>query len=142
MLSMLALPLMIPGWRPEMLRLSMVYGVAHLLAFADAATGRIQGWVPTGSTSKPRKNRTPARAAVILRSWVVATQGLMAWALVRDVPVYGLPAYWIPIALAIMQAVVLLPLLLPGYGTTGIKLRRKRDTHPVRDIRQSSQAMA
>ena len=124
MLSMVTLPLMIPGWRPEMLRLSMVYGVAHLLACADAATGRIQGWVPTGSTSKPAKNRTPARAAVILRGWVVVTQGLVAWALIRDVPVYGLPAYWIPVALAVMQAIVLLPLLLPGYGTTGIKLRR------------------
>ena len=124
MLSMLTLPLMIPGWRPEMLRLSMVYGVAHLLACVDAATGRIQGWVPTGSTSKPKKNRTPARAAVILRGWVAVTQGLMAWALVRDVPVYGLPAYWIPAALAIMQAMVLLPLLLPGYGTIGINVRR------------------
>ena len=138
MLSMLALPLMIPGWRPEMLRLSMVYGVAHLLAFADAVTGRIQGWVPTGSASagKLRKNRTPARAAIILRGWVVITQILMWWALARDLPVYGLPAYWIPIALAAMQSVVLLPLLLPGYGTTGITLRRKHDTQLVRDVRR------
>ena len=141
MLSMLALPLMIPGWRPEMLRLSMVYGVAHLLAFSDALTGRIQGWVPTGSAGGLRKNRTPARAAVILRGWVILTQGLMAWALVRDVPVYGLPAYWIPVALAILQAVVLLPLLLPGYGTTGFRRRRRKNgIHLVRDTCQPSQA--
>ena len=29
MLSMATLPLMVPGWRPEMLRLSVVYAVAH-----------------------------------------------------------------------------------------------------------------
>ena len=130
MLSMATLPLMVPGWRPEMLRLSVVYAVAHLLAAADAVTGRVQGWVPTGSTKKPAKNRTPRRAAVIIRAWVVVTQGLMIWALIRDVPVYGLPAYWIPVALAVMQAVVLLPLLLPGYGTVGIKLSRRKDNDP------------
>lgn len=122
MLSMLALPLMIPGWRPEMLRLSVVYGVAHLLACVDAATGRIQGWVPTGGKTG-KKNRTPVRAAVLIRGWVIVTQGLMFWALARDLPIYGLPAYWIPLALAIAQAIVLGPLLLPGYGTAGIRLR-------------------
>ena len=126
MLSMTTLPLMVPGWRPEMLRLSVVYAAAHLLAALDAATGRVQGWIPTGSTRKPRKNRTPRRAAWLIRSWVVVTQGLMAWALVRDVPIYGMPAYWIPVALAIMQAVILLPLLLPAYGTAGLRLRKRR----------------
>jgi len=139
MLSMATLPLMVPGWRPEMLRLSVLYAVAHLLAAIDAATGRVQGWVPTGSTKKPKKNRTPRRAAVIIRTWVVLTQGLMAWALVRDLPVYGMPAYWIPLALAVLQAVVLLPLLLPGYGTVGITIklkRRKNDADVERDIRR------
>ncbi len=124
MLSMAALPLMVPGWRPEMLRLSVLYAVAHLLAAMDAITGRVQGWVPSGSTKKPKKNRTPRRASVIIRSWVIITQGLTAWALARDLPIYGMSAYWIPLALAIMQAAVLLPLLLPGYGTTGLNLRR------------------
>ncbi len=141
MLSMTMLPLMVPGWRPEMLRLSAVYAVAHLLAALDAITGRIQGWVPSGSTKKPKKNRTPRRASVIIRSWVIITQGLTAWALIRDVPIYGMPAYWIPVALAIMQAIVLLPLLLPGYGTTGIsrKLRRraKNGTDLERDIQRA-----
>lgn len=126
MLSMMTLPLMVPGWRPEMLRLSVVYAVAHLLAMIDAATGKVQGWIPTGSVKAPKKNRTPRRAAIITRSWVIVTQGLMAWALYLDVPIYGMPAYWIPLALAVAQAVVLLPLLLPGYGTTGLSWPEKR----------------
>ena len=123
MLSMATLPLMVPGWRPEMLRLSVVYAAAHLLAAVDAATGHIQGWVPSGSTAKPKKNRVPRRAAWIVRGWVLITQGLAAWALARDLPIYGMPAYWIPLALAISQAVLLLPLLLPGYGTVGLRRR-------------------
>ena len=134
MLSMLALPLMLPGWRPEMLRICVVYAAAHLLAITDAVTGRTQGWTPTGARTAG-KNRTPARAAVIVRTWVAVTQGLMFWALARDLPVYGMPAYWIPLALAVAQAVVLLPLLLPGYGTTGVRIRIRRrrtdDTKPA-----------
>jgi len=126
MLSMLTLPLMVPGWRPEMLRLAIVYGVAHLLAFTDAITGRVQGWVPSGSAVKVKKNNTPRRAAVIVRGFVLATQGLTWWALVRDIPVYGLPAYWIPAVLAVMQTAVLLPLLLPDYGTVGVKTEFRR----------------
>lgn len=126
MLSMMTLPLMVPGWRPEMLRLSVVYAVAHLLAMIDAAIGRVQGWVPTGSVKSPKKNRAPRRAAIIIRAWVIVTQGLMAWALTRDVPIYGMPAYYIPLMLAVMQAVVLLPLLLPGYGTVGLNWPGKR----------------
>ena len=89
--------------------------------------------------AKPKKNRTPRRAAVIIRAWVVVTQGLMAWALARDVPVYGLPAYWIPLALAIMQAIVLLPLLLPGYGTTGIEPEEEINADLVRHLHSAPQ---
>ena len=137
MLSMMTLPLMVPGWRPEMLRLSLVYAVAHLLAFADAITGRVQGWVPSGS--KAGKNRNSIRAAVILRGWVAITQGLTWWALARDIPIYGLPAYWIPAGLAAMQTIVLLPLLLPGYGATGINMRRIY-AHLVRNVRRPQRA--
>ena len=139
MLSMMTLPLMIPGWRPEMLRLSLVYAVAHLLAFTDAITGRLQGWVPSGSTAKAKKNRNPMRASVILRGWVIITQALTWWALTRDIPVYGLPAYWIPAGLAAMQTAVLLPLLLPGYGASGMNMRRIY-ARLVRNVRRPGRA--
>ena len=139
MLSMMTLPLMVPGWRPEMLRLSLVYAVAHLLAFADAVTGRVQGWVPSGAAAKVKKNRNPVRASVILRAWVAITQALTWWALALDIPVYGLPAYWIPAGLAAMQTVVLLPLLLPGYGATGLNMRRV-NAYLVRNVHRPGRA--
>jgi cellulose synthase (UDP-forming) len=115
MLGMVLLPLMIPGWRPEMLRLSLVYATAHFLAVADAVTGRVVPWVPTLSSAAG--SRTARHAGILLRSWVVVTQGLAWWAIVRDLPVYGLPAYWPAIALTGVQSVIFAPLLLPGYGT-------------------------
>jgi hypothetical protein len=125
MLGMLMLPLMIPGWRPEMLRLSMVYSVSHLMAFIDAAFGRIAPWVPSGS-AKSHRSKTPQEAGIVLRTWVIVTQGLSWWAIARDLPVYKLPAYWPAIALTAIQTIILAPLLLPGYGTVPLSqiLRR------------------
>jgi cellulose synthase (UDP-forming) len=117
MLGLALLPLMIPGWRLEMMRLSLVYAVAHLLAVIDAVTGRVAPWVPSGVSVSGLGTGTAFQAAVIVRSWVVVTQGLAWWALARDVPRFGLPAYWIPILLASIQTVIFFPLLLPGYGT-------------------------
>jgi cellulose synthase/poly-beta-1,6-N-acetylglucosamine synthase-like glycosyltransferase len=114
MLGMVLLPLMIPGWRPEMLRLSLVYAVAHFLAVLDAVTGRVVPWVPTGVSTS---SRTARQAGLILRAWVILTQGLAWRAIARDLPVYGLPAYWPAIALTAVQTVIFAPLLLPGYGT-------------------------
>ena len=122
MLGMLFLPLMIPGWRFEVMRLSAVYAVAHLLAVLDALTGRVAPWVPSGASGK---SKTPMQAAVILRGWVLLTQGLAWWALIRDVKIYHLPAYWPAIALTLIQSVIFFPLLLPGYGTVPV-FRRMR----------------
>jgi cellulose synthase/poly-beta-1,6-N-acetylglucosamine synthase-like glycosyltransferase len=114
MLGMALLPFMLPGWRLEMLRLALVYSVAHLLAIIDAATGQVAPWVPTGTTGKAK---TPRQAAVILRTWIVVTQSLSWIAIARDLPVYGLPAYWPVISLTALQTIIFFPLLLPGYGT-------------------------
>ncbi len=126
MLGMILLPFMLPGWRLEMLRLALVYSVAHLLAFADALTGQVAPWVPSGAAGQAaKKANTPRRAAIILRSWVVATQALAWWALARDVPVYGLPAYWPAILLTSVQAIIFAPLLLPGFGTVPLTPKKR-----------------
>jgi cellulose synthase (UDP-forming) len=127
MLGMIMLPLMVPGWRPEMLRLSLVYAVAHLVAVIDSATGRVAPWVPSSSSGSGSK--TPRRAAIILRSWVVVTQGLAWWAITRDLPVYGLPAYWPAILLTAVQTVIFAPLLLPGFGTVPVSQVMRRSLH-------------
>jgi cellulose synthase (UDP-forming) len=114
MLGLTAMPIILRGWRPQMLRTVLIYSTAHLLALIDSVTHHAVAWSATGA--KSQGNRTPLVAGVVLRSWVVLTQAA-AWAgLVRDVPVYGWHAYWPAILLAAFQAVVLFPLLLPGYG--------------------------
>jgi cellulose synthase (UDP-forming) len=131
MLGMALLPFMLPGWRLEMLRLALVYSVAHLLAVIDAVTGQVAPWVPTGTTGTAK---TPRQAAVILRAWIVVTQSLAWWAIARDLPVYGLPAYWPAITLTSLQTIIFFPLLLPGYGTVPLfrKYRaRHRPAHPA-----------
>jgi cellulose synthase (UDP-forming) len=118
MLGLALLPLMIPGWRLEMMRLSLIYAVAHLIAIADALAGRVVPWVPSGADG--HRAKTSLQAAVIVRSWVVITQGLAWIAIARDLPTYGLPAYWPAILLTSVQTVIFAPLLLPGYGTVPV----------------------
>jgi hypothetical protein len=97
-----------------MLRLIIIYSVAHLLAGIDTVLGRSAAWVPSGA--QKHHNPTPLIASIVLRSWAVATQAATWIALAYDIPVYKLPAYWLPVLFAAFQAVVLFPLLLPGHG--------------------------
>jgi cellulose synthase (UDP-forming) len=108
------MPAMIRGWRPQILRLIMIYSVAHLLAGIDTLLGRSAAWVPSGT--KKHRNPTPLIASIVLRTWVVTTQAATWIALAYDIPIYKLPAYWLPILFAVFQTVVLFPLLLPGHG--------------------------
>ena len=134
MLGMLALPVIIRGWRPSTLRLVVVYSVAHLLAGIDTLKGRSAQWVATGSESNAKG--IPAKAGMIVRIWVVVTQ-LVTWAaLATDLPVYGWSAYWPAFLLCAFQTIVLVPLLFPGYGTVAqtsliphLILRRARLSH-------------
>jgi cellulose synthase (UDP-forming) len=115
MLGMLALPLIVRGWRPTTLRLILVYSVSHMLSAIDAVRGHEAGWVATGE--KKKSGNMAPRAGKVLRTWVVITQILTWWALAVDIPVYSVAAYWPAIILCSFQTAVLLPLLLPGYGT-------------------------
>jgi cellulose synthase (UDP-forming) len=116
MVGMLAMPAMIRGWRPQMLRLIMIYSVAHLLALVDTLLARSAPWVPSGA--KKHRNPTPRIASALLRTWVVTTQAATWLALAYDVPIYKLPAYWLPVLFASFQTAVLFPLLLPGHGVS------------------------
>lgn len=49
---------------------------------------------------------------------MVTTQAATWLALAYDVPIYKLPAYWLPVLFAGFQTVVLFPLLLPGHGVS------------------------
>ena len=68
LLGMFALPVIIRGWRPSVLRLTIVYAVAHLLAAIDVIRGTGDHWVPTGAKSK---GKVSVRAGYIIRTWVI-----------------------------------------------------------------------
>lgn len=116
MLGLLALPAIIRGWRPAVLRIIVVYSVAHLLAAIDVFTGGYGHWIPTGAKVR---SKVPVKAGNILRWWIIVSQSAMWIAIFKDVPIYGWSNYWAVIALTLMQTVLLFPLLLPGYGTVG-----------------------
>lgn len=116
MTGMVFLPLIQRRWRPSLLRLVMIYSAAHTLALWDTLTGSQKEWIPTNAAKRTRKGRTVQQAGWLIRAWVLLTQALAWWALARDIPVYGLPAYWPALALTAFQSAILLPLLLPGYG--------------------------
>ena len=119
MLGLTAMPLMLRGWRPQMLRTALIYSTAHLLALIDTLTHRAVAWSATGA--KSHRNRTPAVAGIVLRSWVVVTQGAAWTGLFRDIPVYGWTAYWPAVLLTVFQTLVLFPLLLHGYGVLPVR---------------------
>lgn len=115
MLGMLAMPTLLRGWRPSLLRLTIIYSATYVIAAYDSVRGRTAAWVPSGSARQRRG--VSARVAVLVRAWVVITQGLSWLGLGRDLPLYGFVAYWPAITLSAFQAIVLAPLLLPGFGT-------------------------
>ena len=115
MLGMFALPLIIRGWRPATLRLVLVYSVSHTLSALDVLRGHTAGWVATGD--KKRSGNMAPRAGWVLRTWVAVFQ-LLTWiAIIRDLPLYSWSNYWTVIIICGFQTVVLLPLLLPNFGT-------------------------
>jgi hypothetical protein len=121
MLGMFMLPFIIRGWRPTLLRMIVVYSVAHLLSAADVIKERFtqqpahpSNWIPSGVKAKSSRTRL---AGWIIRSWYVVTQAVIWAAIIRDVPVYGWINFWPAVVLSVFQTVVLFPLMLPGYGT-------------------------
>lgn len=132
MAGMVFLPAVQRKWRPSVLRTTMIYSVAHVLALYDTVTRAGKEWVPTNATQKKRPSTTVRRASWILRGWVLITQTLAWWGLARDVPVYGVAAYWPPLLLTAAQTLILFPLLLPGHGVMSairLPLSRKGKHH-------------
>jgi cellulose synthase (UDP-forming) len=114
MLGMFALPLIIRGWRPSMLRLILIYSVSHMLSLMDILKGTSAGWVATGASKK--SDIIPAKAGWIMRTWIVVFQSLMWWGIIFRLPVYGWSNYWPAIVMSAFQTIIFLPLLLPNYG--------------------------
>jgi cellulose synthase (UDP-forming) len=63
-----------------MYRVTTVNSFCHLLAVTDAMRQKVAAWVPTGAVTKEKKKgaSTPAKVAVMLRTWTVVVQ-LLLW---------------------------------------------------------------
>jgi cellulose synthase (UDP-forming) len=116
MTGMLFMPVILRGWRPSILRFTVVCSVTYMIALWDTVLRSHEGWTPTNGARN--KGKTVRRVSTITRAWVVSTQGLAWWGIARDMHVYGLARLWPAVTLTLLQSVVLLPLLLPGYGVS------------------------
>jgi len=121
MLGMFMLPFIIRGWRPSLLRMIMVYSVAHILSFIDTVKETFvrkpphpSYWIPSGAKGKSRRT---VIAGWIIRIWFVLTQGIIWAAIIINIPVYGWVNFWPAVVIGLFQTIVLFPLMLPGYGT-------------------------
>src|SRR3954452_1726824 len=106
----LIMPLVAKGhWRVEVLRVHMLYSLAHAVALRDILRGRTAGWVPTGS--KPASN--PVATTVIRTLRVLVPFNLLAFVtgIVHVSLDYGFDQVWPAAIYATIFAYIAAPLL-------------------------------
>jgi cellulose synthase (UDP-forming) len=98
-------------WRPEVLRVQMIYSFAHAVAIYHALQGRTADWVPTGAAG----SGTPLAVTIrrVMTATVVVGQALLWGGIARALPGVGLDQLWPMVVLAAISAYVQLPVLLP-----------------------------
>jgi cellulose synthase (UDP-forming) len=126
--TLFVFPLVARGWRPTIYRVATVNSFCHLLAVSDALRNHVQNWVPTGAATVTTKSRggVPARVAVMGRTWLVLSQGLLWAGLARHVSSGANPwVLWPAVVLGLVQLWMLVPILV-GLGPEG-------DSYPTRE---------
>lgn len=107
-LWLLVLPLVSLGrWRPEVLRVQMIYGFAHLFCITDMFRGRVSEWVPTGGALAEVPIGRRVRA--FMGPYILITQALTVVGLGLATYRYGLDQFWATIALFVLSAYVFIP---------------------------------
>ena len=101
-------------------RIQTTYSFCHALALSDVLRRRTDAWVATGTGGR---SRTATRLRRLARVWCVAVQVLLWGAILLRTPEYGLGQYWLMIAFAVLNLVIVLPLVL---GRTEPLLPRRR----------------
>ena len=101
-------------------RIQTTYSFCHALALSDVLRRRTDAWVATGAGGR---SRTATRLRRLARVWCVAVQVLLWGAILLRTPEYGLGQYWLMIAFAVLNLVIVLPLVL---GRTEPLLPRRR----------------
>ena len=107
--TLFAFPLLSRGWRPTIYRVCVINSCCHLYALWYSVRGRIAEWVPTGASRG--QDPVPLAVSRILRTWIVAVQGLLWASLVLRIHEFGWRPYWATLALTVYQLFMLAPLM-------------------------------
>jgi hypothetical protein len=110
--TFLLTPVIMRGrWRPEVLRVQMIYSFAHAVAIYHTLSRRVADWVPTGAAGKG----TPLAVTIRRVMTVTVLVGQVAlWSgIAVNLPELGVQTLWPMIAFAAGSAYVQLPALLP-----------------------------
>jgi cellulose synthase (UDP-forming) len=105
-------PLVMRGrWRPEVLRVQMIYSFAHAVAIFHTLRRRTADWVPTGAAGKGTPLAVKIRRLMTIT--VVTGQTLLWAGIARDFGALGIGRLWPMLALGVVTAYVQLPALMP-----------------------------
>jgi cellulose synthase (UDP-forming) len=110
--TFLVTPMVMRGrWRPEVLRVQMIYSFAHAVAIWHTLRRRVADWVPTGAAGKG----TPLAVTIrrVMTITVLVGQLAMWSGIAINLPELGVGILWPMIAFAAVTAYVQLPALLP-----------------------------
>jgi cellulose synthase (UDP-forming) len=100
-------------WSPLVVRIQVLIGFCHAIAFVDLLRGRTTDWVPTGAA--PRTT-TARRVTRTVRIWLTVTL-LLTWSGIGyDLPRLGGARMWATVLFAIPMLYFELPLLLGDRG--------------------------
>jgi cellulose synthase (UDP-forming) len=105
-------PMVMRGrWRPEVLRVQMIYSFAHALAVWHTLKEHTADWVPTGAAGKG----TPVAVKIrrMMTVTVLLTQAVTWGGIAHALPLVGIGQLWPVLVLAGISAYVQIPALLP-----------------------------
>jgi cellulose synthase (UDP-forming) len=111
--AFIVFPRLAEGWDIKIQRVTIANTFCHILAVVDALRDKVQSWVPTGVAKSVKKKglSTPAKVAILLRTWIVVVQALLWAGIARDIEDHH-PWVFVPaIALGIFQLYMLGPYL-------------------------------
>lgn len=96
-------------YRPDVLRVQVVYSFAHLVAISHATRNRAASWVPTGAA---KGAGGIARPVCWIGSAIIAVSLTSLWALlILRLAQEGVENHWIMVLFALLQAYILVPVL-------------------------------
>jgi cellulose synthase (UDP-forming) len=117
-------------------RVQILYSFAHASALIDVLRGRSAGWVATGAARGTSLSR---RIRLLTFGWLVSGQTLLWFAIVRDVPRFGISNFWPMVLFASINLYLVAPIIT---GLTPRTLAARREIRrssamlrsPVRDV--------